>query len=626
MTPRLLHIDFEFNSGEVICGAAQETLGGQHVAAHRWDLRGGRDLRRMLGVVHQPDTVLTTYSAEAEMTSLMRLGVDVGPLKVVDLFVETTMVTFSHPAYEAKGKDPKIPGLLEACRRFGVPVVTETDHKADMRDLILSRTAWSDEEFTAIQAYCEEDTRPLPDLLRAIQKIHLTVGTGWRLAQAIERAEHVKACALLKWRSMGFPVDTEWLDFAYSNRTEIADRLCAAANDHYGTTLFRSKRGGGHSFYMQGFTDLVVKIGLSEVWKHTASGRTATDADYVEQMAELVPDLAVFRRAHQTHKAVAMKHDPRRDVVNGSTHPWAFPYGSVTGRNQPRPNAGFLLLGSSPWLRAAIRPPPGFTIIERDWSKQEIAVAAQASGDQALRAAYASYDFYLTVARSLGLIPPGTEINAENKRIYKEQRETAKTFALGVSYGMGISGVAGRLIAASRGALSEPQAVAQARTFFALHRQEFEGYWTWGDRTIADSKASGYLRAVDASCDCDDGWLRFVGQDARETALRNFRMQAGGSLMMRRATKLITTTGLDLMCSLHDSFFIIAPEQEADEHEQVLADCMQRAADDVCPSVRIGGEVKTRLVAGEPMLKNDEASRAVVGAVNAMIAERRLAA
>ena len=63
--------------------------------------------------------------------------------------------------------------------------------------------------------------------------------------------------------------------------------------------------------------------------------------------------------------------------------------------------------------------------------------------------------------------------------------------------------------------------------------------------------------------------------------------------MMRRATiRIASTRQLDLVCSLHDAFYINCPEAEKDDHVALLIDCMDKACGDILGvQVRIPVEI-----------------------------------
>ncbi len=70
------------------------------------------------------------------------------------------------------------------------------------------------------------------------------------------------------------------------------------------------------------------------------------------------------------------------------------PFQSKTGRNQPS-NSRFVF-GLSKWLRGLVTAPPGYGLLQCDWSQQEHAIAGSLSGDHRL---IRSYEFGRSLSR-----------------------------------------------------------------------------------------------------------------------------------------------------------------------------------------------------------------------------------
>src|SRR5262249_33306323 len=113
-------------------------------------------------------------------------------------------------------------------------------------------------------------------------------------------------------------------------------------------------------------------------------------------------------------------------------------FGSRTGRNQPSNTRS--IFGPSTWLRSLIAPGPGWAVAYIDWSQQELAIAAALSGDERMKEAYRSGDFYLTFAKLAGAVPPDA-----TKQTHEAERDQFKVLALGVLYGLSADGLARRL-------------------------------------------------------------------------------------------------------------------------------------------------------------------------------------
>ena len=100
-------------------------------------------------------------------------------------------------------------------------------------------------------------------------------------------------------------------------------------------------------------------------------------------------------------------------------------------RETHRRNAKFIF-GPAKWLRFLITPPPGRVLIHRDFSQQEVHVAAVVSGDAALLEACQTGDVYIGVAKQLGLAPDDA-----TPKTHKPVRALFKSVVLGILYGLG---------------------------------------------------------------------------------------------------------------------------------------------------------------------------------------------
>src|SRR5262249_2365062 len=120
---------------------------------------------------------------------------------------------------------------------------------------------------------------------------------------------------------------------------------------------------------------------------------------------------------------LAVGNDGRNRALLGA-------YGTKTGRNAPS-NSKFAF-GPAKWIRFLITPPPGRVLIHRDYTQQEVRIAALLSGDGALMQACESGDVYLGIAQQLGFVCENMT-PAELKVV----RALFKTIVLGIQYGLG---------------------------------------------------------------------------------------------------------------------------------------------------------------------------------------------
>src|SRR5262249_15834900 len=73
------------------------------------------------------------------------------------------------------------------------------------------------------------------------------------------------------------------------------------------------------------------------------------------------------------------------------------------------------------------------------------------------------------------------------------------------------------------------------------------------------------------------GWPMAVIAGTKTRALMNYPAQAGGADAMRIATIAAVEAGIQVCCSVHDAFWIMALTSEIDDAITTMADIMVRA-------------------------------------------------
>lgn len=302
-------------------------------------------------------------------------------------------------------------------------------------------------------------------------------------------------------------------------------------------------------------------------WPRLPSGALALDDETFKDMAKAYPtEVGPIRELR--HTLGQMRLHELAVGPDGRNRCMLSPFRARTGRNQPS-NSKFVF-GPSCWLRSLIRPEPGRALAYIDWSQQELGIAAALSGDERMRAAYTSGDFYLTFAKMAGAVPPDA-----TKRTHGAERDQFKSVALGVLYGLGADGLARKLgVQPCRG-----------RELLAMHQRTFRRFWAWSDATEERAILTGELRTV-------FGWTVRVGADANPRALRNFAMQANGAEMMRLAACLGTERGLNVCCPVHDAFLIEAGADEIGTAAERMQAAMREASEAVLPGFPLNTEAK----------------------------------
>ena len=152
-----------------------------------------------------------------------------------------------------------------------------------------------------------------------------------------------------------------------------------------------------------------------------------------------------------------------------------FPFRTKTGRNAP--STSEFVFGPAKWLRGLIKPEPGRAVAYLDWSSQEIAIAANLSGDTRMQAMLAQEDPYIAFAK-LAVGPDDA-----TKQSHSQVRDLCKVGLLGVNYGMGVYTLSRQTGADMITAVSTMEAVAR----------NFPTYWRWAQSNVDLAILSGEI-------------------------------------------------------------------------------------------------------------------------------------
>jgi hypothetical protein len=232
----------------------------------------------------------------------------------------------------------------------------------------------------------------------------------------------------------------------------------------------------------------------------------------VGNLHELRSTLAQLR-----NNKLAIGRDGRNRCLFGS-------FGTKTARNAPS-NSEFIF-GPAKCLRFLIEPPPGTALIHRDYSQQEVRIAAVRARDPALLAACEKGDVYLGIAEQLGFDPlkPGV-------------RDLFKIVVLAINYGAGP-----RMLAALAGI-----SIFEAREIVARLKARF---WVFGDwcANVAD------YAGLNLHLTNELGWSVFCPPGSPGRTIRNWPVQACGSAIMHTVCLLAERRGIEIVAPVHDAF------------------------------------------------------------------------
>jgi hypothetical protein len=435
--------------------------------------------------------------------------------------------------------DPRRQGILKLngmARALGVAPLYDDAEKEELQLLAASGGPFSEDQKQRLINYCISDTL----MTRRCLPLLITEPRDW--AAAAIRADFVLLTE--KTKARGIPVWVSGLQDLIDHRADLRERIIREWDRFH---LFYDG-----SFSNRAFVDLLIEKGWP--WPVLAiSGRPDLRKETFRDQARLDPVFAEIGRLRDT---VAMfKSMSLRIDVDGRLRTDLRPFASKTGRSQPSGSSCLFLLPR--FMRKYMISPPGFGIVQGDYSQQEVLVAAVLSGDEALLRTYLDGDCYVGLGKQLGLIPP-----VGSKKTHPAERNRCKTLLLGILYRMGAEGLSAKLKISSH----------EGRALHRRLQQTFARYFAWSEAIVATTRASNPLVTP-------LGWKlhpRYFADSSRTRT--NFLVQATAADIMRAACLLADDRGLELIMTVHDSLIIQAPDDEIKQASGVLREVMKEAA------------------------------------------------
>ena len=497
------------------------------------ELKSGREIRQWANVENPepcpvdfgPDKLFVAYSAPAEFGYFLEMGWAL-PVRVLDLYVEFRALTNS------TGKN-ETASLLSALGYFDLSAI-DSDHKGEMRDMILNHTRYTPDQRRRILDYCAEDVYALGRLLPAMLP-------DIDLPRALFRGRY--QCAVARMEATGIPMDMEMLGRVREKWDAIKENLIAEIDNDFGVY-------DGTTFKMDRFKGWLTANDIG--WPTIESGALDMCEETFREMSKSEPRVAPLyelRVSLSKLKLNALTVGP-----DGRNRTGLMPFRSKTGRNQPSNTKS--IFGPSTWVRGLIKPVRGTAIAYVDWSSQELGIAASLSRDRNMIDAYNGGDFYLAFAKMAGAVP-----QTATKKTHPKERDAYKTVALGVLFGLTEHGLAAKV----------GVSIAEARKLMRKHKEIFPDFWRWSDRVLMEGSITGKLRTL-------LGWPIKTEEGFRANTLKNFPVQGTGADMMRLACCEATEAGLKICCPVHDALVIEAPEELIEDHVAKLRSIMAEAS------------------------------------------------
>jgi DNA polymerase I len=399
---RIFSIDTEFRTapGEPVSPVsltAKELYSGE-IFRFRLDKSRGSICPLPLG----EDTLYVVFFGPAESCVWQSLGWG-HPLNIIDLFVEQKLLDNN----DSKGKKAK-GSLLSVLIRRGLQAMDAVE-KTEMRNLILGKTSYTDDEWMKILDYNLEDVVATERLFNDMQ---LLGQIDW--GPALSRGNYSWCCGRIE--TVGIPLDEQMFKRLRANWDSIESSLISKVDMNYG--VFE-----GRSFKQERFKKYLVEHRIP--WPHSSNNRPILDKDTFKLMAQRFPQLENLRELRKTLGKMRLNSFPMGS--DGRARAAVRPFASITGRNQP--STSEFIFGSAKWLRFLIQPKPGMALAYLDQSQQEFGIAAALSKDENMQGAYNSGDPYLEFAKLASAVPANATKNS-----HPRERDLYKSCVLAVQY------------------------------------------------------------------------------------------------------------------------------------------------------------------------------------------------
>jgi hypothetical protein len=508
-----------------------------------------------------PDILYVSFSAPAEWSYFLASGWEL-PTTILDLYAEEMLLTNTQKDERSKRY---VPTLLLTLAKYGLDAMTAAE-KEEMRDLILRGHPFSGDERAAILDYCMEDVTNTAALLPAMLP-------HFSLEEALLRGNFTRAVAWIEHN--GIPVDLMAYGRLVKNWTGLASSLARRVEEEHGYGVYQEDKTGKVKWSESGFRALIERMGLTDEWPRTASGKFSVadpenkpeDEKIFKAMAQRHPYLEPLR---QTRKVLTtLRHFQLPIGIDGRcrVHPW--PWWTATGRSQPK--GGGFIFSLPAWARFLIKPGPGQALAYVDLVSAEFGIAGALSGDQAMLDAYRSgEDVYMRLAKMAGAVPPDA-----TKKSHPEERKLYKVGMLGAQYGQtpfGLSQNAG---------IPLWRAESVHRDLRKVYRQ----YWRWIENEVLHAEITGGMSTP-------LGWRMPVDAETSSTALSNFPMQAACADFMRLAAIFMVDEGLALCATVHDAVLIEAPVERINADVEIAISCWRRASEIVLDGFGLDADSK----------------------------------
>jgi hypothetical protein len=503
------------------------------------ELRSGRVVQQWQGEFGpfppyrlDPQVLFVSYLLTAEFGFHQALGWG-QPAAALDPYVEFRRIT--NDARIKSGDREKGFYALPGALRWFEEDTLDLAHKKETRDRILQGPPFTNDDRETIQRYCLDDAEGLARVFKRVVRLVPSLPHAYFRGGQFEWAQ---ACQ----ERRGVPIDLVGYRRIVENSDAIRLDLVTEEDAPYG--CYEIVEGVPH-WRNERFRDWLQRQGMP--WFYLPSGELDLKARTFRDMAQSHPQVA---RLHELRTTMAQLRSLRLSVGrDGRNRSLLGPCGTKTARNAP--SSAEYIFGPTQCMRFLISPAPGNAIIYRDYRQQEVNIAAELSGDPALREACRG-DAYLGIAAQLGFDPA----------TYGDGlRPLFKIVMLGMQYGLEEASFA---ILANIGRY-------EAREILARLRARFHVFGDYCRRNIDQA-------GLDLRLENCLGWTVETPPGTSKRTVRNWPIQSTGSAIMQLVSVLAERRGLPIVAPVHDAFMVEGPIADIADMSRELDRIMREAS------------------------------------------------
>ena len=334
-------------------------------------------------------------------------------------------------------------------------------------------------------------------------------------------------------------------------------------------------------------------LDLQPTGKKTGTGAHSTDAEVLQELGSQseIPRLILdIRQRSKIKNTYLDKIIPQLDRdsrlrtsfnLHGTTSGRLSSSGKLNMQQLPRDN---------PAVKGCIKAAEGHKIVAMDLTTAEVYVAAVLAKDKALMEVFRSGgNFHSSIAKTVFRLPCEVEEVAE---LYTTQRQAAKAVTFGIMYGAGPKKISEQVTKDSGKYFSQQEAKEVIDDYF----QSFHALKKWINDNHRFIEQNGFVYSFFGRK------RRLPNVKSSDAGIKSHSIRSGLNFLVQSAASDINLLGaIDMhdriqankmeariFALVHDSILAEVPEDEIEDYEIMLKDCIQKDRGITIPGAPVG--------------------------------------